>query len=144
MTGNRMRDLAALLAVVLGFAVGRPADAQPSGDVSTIAMNAVSGRVAVGMTVELYEVSGDTLRLVARAVTGEDGRVALIPTGPLPLGSYELRFQTADYFRREGVFVGEPAVIDYAPVRFSITDPRGHYHVPLICTPSGYTTYRGS
>jgi len=144
MTGNRMRVLVAFLAVLFGAAVAPPAGAQSAGDVSTIAMNAVSGRVAVGMTVELYEVSGDTLRPITRAVTGDDGRAALIPTGPLPLGSYELRFQMAEYFRREGIFVGEPAVIDYAPVRFSITDPRGHYHVPLICTPWGYTTYRGS
>ena len=144
MTGIRMQALVALLAAVFGAAVAQPADAQPAGDVSTIVMNAVSGRAAAGMTVELYEVSGDTQRRITQAVTGDDGRVSLIPTGPLPLGSYELRFQTAEYFRREGVFVGEPAVIDYAPVRFSITDPRGHYHVPLICTPSGYTTYRGS
>ena len=144
MTGNRMRVLVAFLAVLFGAAVAPPAGAQSAGDVSTIAMNAVSGRVAVGMTVELYEVSGDALRPITRAVTGYDGRAALIPTGPLPLGSYELRFQMAEYFRREGIFVGEPAVIDYAPVRFSITDPRGHYHVPLICTPWGYTTYRGS
>jgi hydroxyisourate hydrolase len=135
-----------VLPIVLIFcaAIARPGSAQSVGDVSTIAMNAVSGRAAAGMTVELYEVSGDTLRLAAQASTGEDGRATLIASGPLPLGSYELRFQMAEYFRREGVFVGEPAVIDYAPVRFSITDPRGHYHVPLICTPSGYTTYRGS
>jgi hydroxyisourate hydrolase len=139
-----MRIFVALLAVLLGAAVAQPAGAQSAGDVSTIAMNAVSGRVAVGMTVELYEVSGDTLRPLTQALTGDDGRATLIPTGPLPLGNYELRFQTADYFRREGIFVGDPAVIDYAPVRFSIADPRGHYHVPLICTPSGYTTYRGS
>ena len=139
-----MRVLFAFLAVLFGAAVAPPAGAQSAGDVSTIAMNAVSGRSAVGMTVELYEVSGDTLRRVAQASTGEDGRATLIATGPLPLGNYELRFQMAEYFRREGVFVGEPAVIDYAPVRFSIVDPRGHYHVPLICTPSGYTTYRGS
>ena len=139
-----MRALLFSLVFVLGAALAQPGRTQSAGDVSTIAMNAVSGRVAVGMTVELYEVSGDTLRPITRAVTGDDGRAALIPTGPLPLGSYELRFQMAEYFRREGIFVGEPAVIDYAPVRFSITDPRGHYHVPLICTPWGYTTYRGS
>jgi hydroxyisourate hydrolase len=139
-----MRALVLSLVLIFSAALAQPGSAQPAGDVSTIAMNAVSGRAAVGMTVELYEVSGDTLRRVAQASTGEDGRATLIATGPLPLGNYELRFLMAEYFRREGVFVGEPAVIDFAPVRFSIVDPRGHYHVPLICTPSGYTTYRGS
>ena len=86
-----MKALVALLAAVFGAAVAQPADAQPAGDVSTIVMNAVSGRAAVGMTVELYEVSGDTQRRITQAVTGDDGRVSLIPTGPLPLGSYELR-----------------------------------------------------
>ena len=81
---------------------------------------------------------------VAQALTGDDGRATLLSSGPIPVGLYELRFQTADYFRRQGVAVGNPAMLDMVVVRFSITDPTGHYHVPLIFTPTGYTTYRGS
>jgi hydroxyisourate hydrolase len=119
-------------------------NAQQKGDLSTIVMNAVSGSSAAGMVIELYEVSGDTPRKVTQVSTGEDGRVDLIASGPLPLGKYELRFQVGDYFRKVNVPVGDPAFLDFVPIRFSITDPTGHYHVPLICTPWGYTTYRGS
>ena len=61
-------------------------------------MNAVSGGAAAGMIIELYELSGEKPHKVAQAATGEDGRVHLIGSGPLPLGKYELRFQVGDYF----------------------------------------------
>jgi hydroxyisourate hydrolase len=107
-------------------------------------MDGVGGKSAVGMTVELYAVSTDKPRLVTRAETGGDGRALMVKGGPLPLETYELHFQLADYFARQGIATGEPPVFDYVKVRFSVTDPAGHYHVPLICTPSQYTTYRGS
>jgi hydroxyisourate hydrolase len=118
--------------------------ADGKGDLSTIVMDAVGGKNAVGVTVELYALSGGAPRKVTQAVTGDDGRAELIGSGPLATGAYELRFQTADYFRKQGVAVGEPATLDMVLVRFSIAEPTGHYHIPLICTPSGYTTYRGS
>ncbi|MBS0523016.1 MAG: hydroxyisourate hydrolase, partial [Proteobacteria bacterium] len=97
-----------------------------------------------GMTVELYDLSGDRPRKIAEKTTGQDGMAALVASGPLQAGKYELRFQVGDYFRRMNVPVGEAAFLDFVPIRFSITDPAGHYHVPLICTPWGYTTYRGT
>jgi hydroxyisourate hydrolase len=118
--------------------------ADGQGDLSTIVMDGVSGKTAVGVVVEVYALGDGAPRKVAQAVTGADGRAALIESGPLRTDVYELRFQTADYFRSQGVAVGEPAVLDMVVVRFSITEPTGHYHIPLICTPSGYTTYRGS
>ena len=114
------------------------------GDLSTIVMDGVNGKSAVGMAIELYALGEPAPRKVARAVTGPDGRAELIASGPIPTGDYELRFQTADYFRDQGVAVGEPAMLDMVLVRFSVSEPTGHYHIPLICTPSGYTTYRGS
>ena len=140
------RLLVALLALV---AVSSAAHAQAvppkaPGDISTIVMDAVSGDAARGMVVELYRTSGDKAGKVVGVLTGQDGRADLIASGPLPLGSYELRFQLADYFRKQGVAVGDPAFLDFVPIRFSVTEPAGHYHVPLICTPWGYSTYRGS
>ena len=117
---------------------------KPLGDLSTIVMNAVSGVSAVGMLIELYEISGENPRMIIQVSTGDDGRADLIGSGPLPLGKYELRFQVGDYFRKQGLVVGDPAYLDFVPIRFSIADPAGHYHVPLICTPWGYTTYLGS
>jgi hydroxyisourate hydrolase len=142
-----MKDFVLALAVGAALALSASVHAQPAkspGDLSTIVMNAVSGGSAAGMVIELYEVSGDKPRKVTQVSTGEDGRVDLIASGPLPLGKYELRFQVGDYFRKVNVPVADPAFLDFVPIRFSITDPAGHYHVPLICTPWGYTTYRGS
>jgi 5-hydroxyisourate hydrolase-like protein (transthyretin family) len=127
-----MKSLVFALAIVAALASSWSSQAQTKtspGDLSTIVMNAVSGGSAAGMIIELYEISGEKPRKITQVSTGEDGRADLIGSGPLPLGTYELRFQVGDYFRKQGVAVGDPA---------------GHYHVPLICTPSGYTTYRGS
>lgn len=137
-------------AVVSVLVCASPSQAQTkqtrksSGDLSTIVMNAVSGKSAAGMIVELFEISGKAPRKITQASTGEDGRVDLIRSSTLPLGKFELRFQVGDYFRKQGVAVGDPAILDFVPIRFSITSPTGRYHVPLICAPSGYTTYRGS
>lgn len=142
-----MKSLVLALAAGVMLALSSVCQAQPAkspGDLSTIVGNAVSGGPAVGMVVELYEISGDTPRKVTQVATGENGRVDLIASGPLPLGKYELRFLVGDYFRKVNVRVGDPAFLDFVPIRFSITDPAGHYHVPLICTPWSYTTYRGS
>jgi hydroxyisourate hydrolase len=137
------RLLACFLSVAL-VALGKPGLAQPKTELSTITMDAVGGKSAVGLRIELYDVSSDKPRRVAQAVTGEDGRAFLFKGGPIPMATYELRFQTAEYFTRQGVAVGDPPSLDYVVVRFTVTDPAGHYHVPLIFTPSGYTTYRGS
>ncbi|WP_424628314.1 hydroxyisourate hydrolase [Bradyrhizobium sp. SYSU BS000235] len=147
-----MKRLVLALAIV-GASLSVSADASPShaqakkkasGDLSTIVTNAVSGGSAAGMIIELYEISGAKPRKITQVSTGEDGRADLISSGPLPLGKYELRFQVGDYFRKQSVGASDPALLDFVPVRFSITDPAGHYHVPLTCTPSSYTTYRGS
>jgi len=137
------RLLGCLLAIAL-VAAGIPLAAQPATELSTIAMDAVGGKVAAGLRVELYDVSSDVPRRIAEALTGEDGRAFLLKAGPIPPATYELRFQTAEYFLKQGVAVGDPPALDYVVVRFTVSDPAGHYHVPLIFTPSGYTTYRGS
>jgi len=130
-----------VLAALLAFS----SEAQTrKGDLSTIVMNVVSGGIAQGMTIELYEVSGENPRKVAQVATGADGRADVIASGPLPLGKYELRFLVGDYLRKQGTAAGNPAFLDFVPIRFAITDPTGHYHIPLIFWPWGYTTYRGS
>jgi hydroxyisourate hydrolase len=144
---REMKSIVLALAVGTALAISSSAEAQSdkfSGDMNTIVMNAVTGGSAVGMNLELYEISGAEPRKISQASTGENGRADLIAKGPLQTGKYELRFQVGDYFRKQGIATGDPALLDFVPVRFSITDPTGHYHVPLICTPWGYTTYRGS
>lgn len=143
----RRRVLVAALLVAGALAAQRAAGqtaTSPAGAIDTNVFDAASGRYAEGMKVELFEVKGDVLRPVSAATIDATGRAGLVAGRPLAVGQYELRFQLADYFRKTGVPVGEPPYLDYVPVRFSVDTPDGHYHVPLICTPWSYSTYRGS
>jgi len=60
------------------------------------------------------------------------------------MGCYELRFSVGDHFKSRGIEAGDPPFLDIVPLRFSIAEPEGHYHVPLLCSPWSYSTYRGS
>jgi 5-hydroxyisourate hydrolase len=63
---------------------------------------------------------------------------------PLRIGTYELQFHIGDYFRTRNAPISQPPFLDLVPVRFSVADAEGHYHVPLLVTPWSYSTYRGS
>jgi len=117
-----------------------------NGRLSTHALDTHAGHPAVGMAVVLFELAGDRAHRIATAVTNADGRTdePLISGRPLPIGRYELQFAVGDHFRRRGIAGGEPPFLDVVPLRFSIAEPEGHYHVPLLCTPWSYSTYRGS
>jgi 2-oxo-4-hydroxy-4-carboxy-5-ureidoimidazoline decarboxylase len=115
-----------------------------NGNMNTHVLNAVSGKPAEGMNVELYELMGDTRRKLNQQTLNVEGRCMLMDGRPVPIGRYEIRFGLADYFRKSGVTVGDPAYLDVVPVRISIASPEDPYHVPLICTPWSYSTYRGT
>jgi 2-oxo-4-hydroxy-4-carboxy-5-ureidoimidazoline decarboxylase len=119
---------------------------QVNGRLSTHALDTHAGRPAAGMAVELYEFAGRQAHRIAATTTNVDGRTdrPLIADRPLPIGHYELRFAVGDHFRRRGVEAGDPPFLDIVPLRFSIAEPEGHYHVPLLCSPWSYSTYRGS
>jgi 2-oxo-4-hydroxy-4-carboxy-5-ureidoimidazoline decarboxylase len=119
---------------------------QVNGRLSTHVLDTHAGRPAVGMAIELYELAGERHHRLATAVTNTDGRTdqPLIAGRPLPIGRYELRFAVGDHFRRKGIEAGDPPFLDIVPLRFSIAEPEGHYHVPLLCSPWSYSTYRGS
>jgi 2-oxo-4-hydroxy-4-carboxy-5-ureidoimidazoline decarboxylase len=119
---------------------------QVSGRLSTHVLDTHAGRPAQGVAIELYEFAGQQAHRIASAVTNADGRTdqPLISGRPLPIGRYELQFAVGDHFRSRGVAGGEPPFLDIVPLRFSIAEPEAHYHVPLLCTPWSYSTYRGS
>jgi 2-oxo-4-hydroxy-4-carboxy-5-ureidoimidazoline decarboxylase len=119
---------------------------QVNGRLSTHVLDTHAGRPAVGVAVELYEFAGDRAHRITTATTNADGRTdaPLIGGRPLPTGRYELRFAVGDHFRSRGIEQGDPPFLDIVPLRFSIAEPEGHYHVPLLCTPWSYSTYRGS
>src|SRR5215475_11921951 len=119
---------------------------QVNGRLSTHVLDTHARPPAVGMAVALYELAGDRYYRMTTAVTNADGRTdqPLIGGRPLPMGRYELRFSVGDHFRSRGIEAGDPPFLDIVPLRFSIAEPEGHYHVPLLCSPWSYSTYRGS
>lgn len=117
-----------------------------NGRLSTHVLDTHAGRPAIGVAVELYEFTAEKAHYIQSAITNADGRTdqPLIGGRPLPIGRYELRFAIGDHFRSRGIVSGDPPFLDVVPLRFSISEPEGHYHVPLLCTPWSYSTYRGS
>ncbi len=123
------------------------ADLGLNGRLSTHVLDNHAGRPAKGMWLALRELSAqDEPRLLVRTQTNADGRTdqPLISGRPVPSGQYELLFSVADYFAGQAVPLAEPPFLDVVPIRFSIAEPEGHYHVPLLVTPWSYGTYRGS
>ena len=118
-----------------------------TGRLSTHVLDTHSGRPAQGVALELHELSNSADdRLIAKAVTNADGRTSepLIGDRPVPIGRYELRFAIGNYFAGKGVSLSDPPFLNVIPLQFSIAEPEGHYHIPLLATPWSYSTYRGS
>jgi 2-oxo-4-hydroxy-4-carboxy-5-ureidoimidazoline decarboxylase len=117
------------------------------GRLSTHVLDTHSGKPAAGIEVELVERShlGES-RVVTRAVTNADGRTdhPLIGGRPVPIGRYELNFRVGKYFEERKVPVSDPPFLDDIALRFAVSEPEGHLHVPLLVTPWSYATYRGS
>ena len=125
-------SLIRLLARVTG--PGAPAI---SGHLSTHALDLHAGQPAHPLRVALLQ---EGCKLAER-MTDADGRLAdMLPPGPLRQGQYELRFNAGAYFAARGI----PTFYDQIPIRFSIDDAEGRYHIPLLLAPYGYSTYRGS
>jgi 2-oxo-4-hydroxy-4-carboxy-5-ureidoimidazoline decarboxylase len=117
------------------------------GRLSTHVLDTHSGKPAAGIKVELVELSDlGASRVVTRAITNSDGRTdqPLVHGRPVPIGRYELTFSVGSYFAERGVPMSEPPFLDRIPLCFSVSDPEGHLHVPLLVTPWSYATYRGS
>lgn len=117
------------------------------GHLSTHVLDTHAGRPAQDVAVELCEVgAGGSARPLLRTLTNADGRTdkPLIGGAPIPIATYELRFAVGDYFARRNVAMTDPRFLDIVPVRFSVAEPEGRYHVPLLVTPWSYSTYRGS
>ena len=136
-----------IAALRLDQLVAAPDRLPVQGRLSTHVLDTHSGKPAAGITVELIELSelGEN-SVVTRAITNADGRTdqPLIGDRPVPIGRYELRFSVGRYFSERGVPLPDPPFLDEIPLRFSVSEPEGHLPVPLLVTPWGYTTYRGS
>jgi 5-hydroxyisourate hydrolase len=114
---------------------------------STHVLDTVRGGPAEGVEVELFAVGRDGSRLaLLRTLTNADGRTdaPLISASAARVGTFELVFHIGAYFRRSGAHSADPPFLDVVPIRFSVADPKAHYHVPLLASPWSYSTYRGS
>lgn len=110
--------------------------------ITTHVLDTSIGRPANGVEIRLELQSGEIWKRVGAGTTDNDGRLrTLIDTGsPLAAGIYRLTFDTAAYFMGRSVESFYPRVV----VEFVIRDAASHYHVPLLISPFGYSTYRGS
>ncbi|MFN3349543.1 2-oxo-4-hydroxy-4-carboxy-5-ureidoimidazoline decarboxylase [Pseudorhodoplanes sp.] len=126
--------------------VDGPGKPRTEGRLSTHVLDNVSGKPAMGVAVSLYEIGKSARALLKETSTNADGRTdqPLMAGAPLRIGTYELHFAVSDYFSAKGVVQAELPFLDVVPIRFSISEPEGHYHVPLLVTPFAYSTYRGS
>jgi len=105
---------------------------------STHVLDTAHGCPAENLALRLLSADGQEL---FAGVTNADGRCPGLPAPTV--GRYRLEFAVADYFRRKGATLPEPPFLDVVPIDFGIAGD-GHYHVPLLVSPYGYSTYRGS
>lgn len=115
------------------------------GRLTTHVLDTATGKPAAGLRIELFRM-GATQQRVCETRTNADGRAdkPLLDGEDMTTGVYEIRFHAGDYLRAAGIALGDPAFLDVIPIRFGIASPETHYHVPLLLSPYGYSTYRGS
>lgn len=113
------------------------------GRLTTHVLDTGAGKPAAGLRVVFRALDESVVGFEAR--TNEDGRLdqPLLDGAAFRPGQYELAFHVGDYFRTQGLTLADPAFLDIVPIRFGIAED-AHYHVPLLVSPYGYSTYRGS
>lgn len=116
------------------------------GRLTTHVLDTSTGQPAGGMRIDVAAVDGEGVRLLQSVHTNADGRTdaPLLANEALPCGRYELVFHVGAYYRARGVSLPEPPFLDRVPLRIGIADAKANYHVPLLCSPWSYSTYRGS
>jgi len=116
-----------------------------SGYLTTHVLDTARGCPAQGLQIDLYRVKGDDRHFIRTLTTNDDGRTDsnILPADEFEIGTYELVFHAGAYLDATGAPPETPRFLDQVPIRFgmSVAD---HYHVPLLLSPFGYSTYRGS
>ena len=117
-----------------------------SAKLSTHVLDTAHGCPASGMKIELWSLDGPEHMLVTTAKTNPDGRTdtPLLAADEMKTGHYEIIFFVGDYFAAKSGALPKTRFLDRVPVRFGIADAGASHHVPLLCSPWAYSTYRGS
>ena len=119
------------------------------GYLTTHVLDTARGVPAEGIRIELFRLAEGAREKIAETVTNDDGRTnsPILPAETFETGTFELVFHAGDYIRLHGLAMpvaGGPLFLEEIPIRFGMDDAAAHYHVPLLLSPYGYSTYRGS
>lgn len=116
-----------------------------SGYLTTHVLDTARGCPAEGLKIELFRIDGEERMRLKSVVTNDDGRTdsQILPAEAFEVGVYELVFHAGSYLDRTGTPAEQPRFLDVIPLRFGMSQAQ-HYHVPLLLSPFGYSTYRGS
>ena len=116
------------------------------GYLTTHVLDTAQGRPGHGIDIDVFRLSGSQREHLNTVTTNDDGRcdAPLLEGAAFVVGEYELVFHAGGYLRKQGVEANEPRFLDRIPLRFGVADAGQHYHVPLLLSPYGYSTYRGS
>ena len=116
-----------------------------AGYLTTHVLDTASGRPAAGLKIELFRLDGTERSHLKTLVTNDDGRTdeQILPADQFSTGVYELVFHAGAYLTATGTPAEDSRFLDVIPIRFGMSEA-SHYHVPLLLSPFGYSTYRGS
>ncbi|KAF0806543.1 hydroxyisourate hydrolase [Alcanivorax xiamenensis] len=116
------------------------------GRLTTHVLDTCNGCPAAHLDLQLWRMEGNQARLLTGCKTNADGRcdAPLLEGVTMVSGEYQLHFAVGSYFAARGIALPDPSFLDDVVVQFGISNTTEHYHVPLLVSPYGYSTYRGS
>lgn len=116
-----------------------------TGFLTTHVLDTGKGIPAQGLKIDLFRLGANEREYLKSLITNDDGRTdeQILPNDEFELGSYELIFHAGDYLKAQGSVTDENIFINLVPIHFTMSEI-SHYHVPLLLSPFGYSTYRGS
>lgn len=116
-----------------------------AGKLTTHVLDTARGKPASGLRIELRKLVDGEWQYLEKFITNDDGRVSapLLQGAQFEPGTYELHFHVGDYQKSQGLDESSPRFLDLVPIQFGLM-ANEHYHIPLLLSPFGYSTYRGS